>query len=285
MKAANHDRLAAYSQGITHFIGRALQKFNFQATTIDTLGAKRLHQVKQQTCNDSWQLFVDLQTKNPYTKQMRIRLGKSLEKIYNKLLPKRINPNYIVYGIQGGAGSFNHQAILHFTKKNKIKKFKIKYLYTTEKVLKALHKGNIDFGLFAIHNSQGGVVEESIQAASEYKFKIVKQFAILVRHFLMKRKDIPLDKIKKILTHPQVIKQCQNTLKSKYAHLPIKSGKGDLIDQAVVAKKLAENKLPKNIALIGPKNLAKLYNLEIIDRDLQDNKNNLTSFLLVSRQE
>jgi prephenate dehydrogenase len=36
-----HDRLAAYSQGATHFIGRILQRMKFAPTPIDTLGAKK----------------------------------------------------------------------------------------------------------------------------------------------------------------------------------------------------------------------------------------------------
>lgn len=85
MTADEHDRLAAKSQGVTHLIGRMLDQFNFTPTPIDTIGAKHLHSIKEQTCNDTWQLFEDLQTFNPYTSQMRSQLGKAFNKTSERL--------------------------------------------------------------------------------------------------------------------------------------------------------------------------------------------------------
>ncbi len=186
-----HDKIAAKTQGLTQFIGRLLEELNFKDTQISSAGAKKLLQVKEQTCNDTWQLFNDLQHYNPHTKSMRINLGKAYDKLYNKLLPKQTNSKFIKYGIQGGKGSFNEEAILNFIEQKGIKNYKIKYLYTSEKVLKALHEGDIDYGLFAIQNATGGIVHESFHAMANYKFKIVEELQILIRHFLMRRKETP----------------------------------------------------------------------------------------------
>jgi len=127
MSAQEHDRLAANSQGVTHFIGRLLEKFELKPTKIDSLGAKKLQEVIGQTCNDTWQLFSDLQNYNPYTKLMRIKLGRTYDLLYSRLLPKRVNRKKVIFGIQGGKGSFNEEAILFYVNKNKIKKYQIKY--------------------------------------------------------------------------------------------------------------------------------------------------------------
>jgi arogenate dehydrogenase (NADP+), plant len=283
ISAKKHDQLAANSQGVTHFIGRLLEKFDFKPTEIDSLGSKKLQEVIGQTCNDTWQLFKDLQNYNPYTKSMRIKLGRTYDLLYNQLLPKRINRKKIVFGIQGGKGSFNEEAVMFYIKKNNIKKYQVKYLYTSEKVLKNLHKGTLDFGLFAVQNAIGGVIEESMYAMAKYKFKIVDEFQILVRHFLMKRKDVDSKNIKTITAHPQNFRQCKNNLKEKYPEMKLISGQGDLVDTAKAAESLAKGKIAKNTAILGPKNLAKIYNLEIFDENLQDNKNNLTTFFLVKR--
>lgn len=283
MSAKEHDQLAASSQGLTHFIGRLLEQFDFKKTKIDTLGAKKLHEVLDQTCNDTWELFMNLQNYNPYTKKMRIKLGRAYDLLYNKLLPNRVNKKYIVFGIQGGKGSFNEEAINYYIKKHKIKNLKTKYLFTTENVLKNLYKGNIDFGLFAIQNAVGGVVSESTHAMARYKFKIKEEFQILIRHFLMKKKNVNTKKINKIMAHPQNFAQCKKTLAEKYPNMILESGKGELIDTAKVAWALANNKVPENYAILGPLTLKNIYNFEIIDNDLQDIKDNLTSFFLVSR--
>jgi prephenate dehydratase len=85
------------------------------------------------------------------------------------------------------------------------------------------------------------------------------------------------------MTHPQVLAQCKGSLTQKYNHLKHTSGEGELIDHALVAKSLSENKLPDNIATMGSKVLAQLYDLEIVEDNLQDLNENYTSFLLVKR--
>ncbi len=284
MTAREHDRQAAFSQGVVFFLSKVLADFGFAKTSVDTFWAEQLQQIVYGAVgNDSQQLFVDLQTKNPFTKAMRSRLINSMEKISLQLLPKRIDKEKIVIGIQGGEGSFNHQAVLSHLREEKIEKSQIKFLFTSEKVLASLSRGDIDLGLFAIQNSVGGLVDESIKAMAKHKFKIVKEFAIPIRHCLMRRKDVDDLQLEKALTHSQVIRQCRQTLKQKYSWLMVESGKGDLVDHALVAKKLSQGKISKNVAVIGSRVLAELYNLEVIGENLQDDPKNLTTFLLVSR--
>lgn len=278
-----HDRMAANSQGLTHFLGRLLEAYKMEETPIDTVGAQKLLDIKEQTNNDSWQLFMDLQHYNPYTKKMRLKLGEAYDKVYNKLLPKHVEPGVLTIGIQGGKGSFNEEAVMYWLNRSGVTKYDIKYLYTSEKVLAALHAGDVDYGQFAIHNSVGGIVEESVEAMAAYKFTIVEEFAVKISHALMIRKDAHYSQIRRVMAHPQVFAQCKSTLAQKYPDLELTSGEGELIDHAYVAKQLSEGKLPKEVATMGSKVLAELYDLTIVEDNLQDAQENYTSFLLVSR--
>src|SRR2546429_4589961 len=122
-------------------------------------------------------------------------------------------------GIQGGIGSFNEQAILHHLSINQITDYEIHYLYTTEKVLKSLTDSTTDLGLFAIHNSVGGIVHESIKAMGRYNFQIQDEVVIPIRHFLMKLPDSQTEEIQRIMAHPQVFAQCRTTLHQRYPKL------------------------------------------------------------------
>ncbi|MEZ6255747.1 MAG: prephenate dehydrogenase/arogenate dehydrogenase family protein [Patescibacteria group bacterium] len=280
MSAEEHDRMAAGSQGVTHFVGRLLEEYGMKPTPIDTVGAKILLQVKEQTCNDTWELFKDLQTYNPFTEQMRDEIGQAYKKVSTSLLPPKVVRETPIYGIQGGKGSFNEQALGDFVSRHGIEKYEVKYLYTTERVLQELELGKIDFGQFAMHNSIGGVVAESIHASAKHRFNIVEEFEIVISHHIMKRKNVDWKDIKTIMAHPQVFKQCQATLAKDYPQYNLVVGEGDLIDHAKVAQALNLGELDKNIAVMGPRILAELYDLDVVASDLQDNKNNLTSFLL-----
>jgi len=74
MSPKQHDEEAAFSQGITHFIGRVLGQLNLNPSIIGTTAYKGLLDIVGQTCNDSWDLFVDLQRFNPHTAKMRSKL-------------------------------------------------------------------------------------------------------------------------------------------------------------------------------------------------------------------
>ena len=86
------------------------------------------------------------------------------------------------------------------------------------------------------------------------------------------------------MAHPQVFAQCKSTLSEKYPNLPQVVGEGDLIDHAKVAEALAKGELPPTVAVMGSAILAELYGLEIVARDLQDAKENYTTFLLVKKR-
>jgi prephenate dehydrogenase len=81
MTPDEHDREAAFTQGVAHYIGRVLSDLGVRRSDIGTLGFNKLLEIVEQTCNDPWQLFLDLQRYNPHTREMRARLEKSLQSV------------------------------------------------------------------------------------------------------------------------------------------------------------------------------------------------------------
>ncbi|MEE9165960.1 MAG: prephenate dehydrogenase/arogenate dehydrogenase family protein [Candidatus Neomarinimicrobiota bacterium] len=86
MTPEEHDRLAARTQGVTHFVGRVLKEAGVEPTEIDTLGFRDLLHVIDQTCHDSWELFTDLQNFNPYTLPIIETLESAIETIRGKII-------------------------------------------------------------------------------------------------------------------------------------------------------------------------------------------------------
>jgi len=81
MSPEEHDREAAYTQGVTHFIGRVLDGLSLKRSPIATVGYKKLLEIVEQTCNDPVQLFIDLQKYNPFTGEMRKQLDASYKRV------------------------------------------------------------------------------------------------------------------------------------------------------------------------------------------------------------
>lgn len=186
-------------------------------------------------------------------------------------------------GIQGGRGSFNEQAALRHLASSGFPNFQLHYLHTTENVLNALDAHNVDLGQFAIRNSLGGDVEESVKAMKGRQISIVNSYTITISHTLMISPAARLSDITTIITHPQVLRQCAQTLKKNYGHIKLDVCDGDLVDPAKVAELLSSGKLPKTVATVSNKLLAQIHNLTVVAEDLQDSDENYTTFLLVER--
>ena len=62
-----------------------LKEFGIKKTSIDTQGFRDLLDLVDQTCNDTWELYTDLQLYNPYTKKMIKNLKESTDILDNQL--------------------------------------------------------------------------------------------------------------------------------------------------------------------------------------------------------
>ncbi len=184
-------------------------------------------------------------------------------------------------GIQGGPGSFNEQAAITHLGRVGIPSYELSYLHTTENVFKSLENKEIDLGQFAIRNSLGGEVEESLKAMNSRDFVIVATYEIKISHTLMIHKNAKISDIETIITHPQVLRQCKQNLERDYSNLKLKVCDGELIDPAKVAELLGQGKISKTIATISNKALSQMHGLTVVADNLQDADANYTTFLLV----
>ena len=85
MTPDQHDQMAAKTQGVTHFLGRMLKEYGIRKTQIDTQGFRNLLDLVDQTCNDTWELYSDLQLFNPYTETMIKKLKSATDSLDNQL--------------------------------------------------------------------------------------------------------------------------------------------------------------------------------------------------------
>ncbi len=197
---------------------------------------------------------------------------------------KKDKDKELIIGIQGGKGSFNDGVCREYCENIGIKNYTVKYLYTTRKVLKALHEKKIDRGVFAIENTIGGTVMETINALSEYNCQILDNYQINITHTLYGQDGVDISNIKEIMSHPHAILQCKKMLSRLYPKKKIVSGKGNLIDSATAAKALSSNKLNKTTAVLAPPMCREYYkNLSVLKKGLRDKRLNYTSFLFVGR--
>lgn len=182
-------------------------------------------------------------------------------------------------GIQGLEGSFSEQAAKFYCNKFDIQDFELAYLVSSMNVLNGLNSNEIDVGIFAMENAQGGVVIESVKALAENNCKIIDMFYVEISQNLMAKDSVSLGEIEEIHSHEQALKQCKDYLAEKFWSKKLV----ETDDTAKSAQDLASGKLGDNVAVIASKQSAEKYGLNIVDHDIHDLKKNLTLFLAVER--
>lgn len=178
-------------------------------------------------------------------------------------------------GIAGAQGSFSEAAARQYCRENGVESPDLVYLTFVEQVLGALESGGIDLGIFAIENSNGGVVTEYLPAIGKHRFDIVKIFEMNVEHMLLVLPGTKREDVHSVVSQNQALRQCRMYLKRVWPATDVE----EYIDTATAAKDLHEGKLPKDAAVIAPKAAGEIYGLEILEPSIQDLKFNYTTFI------
>jgi prephenate dehydratase len=183
-------------------------------------------------------------------------------------------------GVSGGVASFSEAAAQHWCRQSNLSDYEIKHLISVENVLTSLDNGNIDWGVFPIENSNGGIVYEAVYAMSQHLFDIQKLFEIDIRHCLIAKPGTKLEDIVLIASHDQALKQCKMYLKRRWPRVELK----EWPDTADAVRAIEAGELPANAAAIASRQAAEIYQMEILEEGIQDLKFNFTTFLAVTKK-
>jgi len=190
-----------------------------------------------------------------------------------------LDTNFLLIGIQGDKGSSNERACMKFCKRNIIKDYKIRYLISTENVLKELNKEKINLGIFAVKSSRKGVVKETEKAIKKHSFEKIDEIKLGMDHVLLGIKKIDRNEYKKIVSHPQALQEHRKYLIKEYPQAKLI----EAVDTALPARKLKEGKYDDKTLIIASKSCSKIYGLKIIEDNLPTNKGYVTTFYLVKK--
>ena len=131
--------------------------------------------------------------------------------------------------------------------------------------------------IIPVENSIAGRVANIQHLMNKYKLQIYAEHFHKVSHNLMALPGIKIKELKSVRSHSQAISQCQNILNDNDLE-PIIAA-----DTAGSAKFISENSL-KDEAAIASTLAAKIYNLEILKSNIEDDKKNVTRFLIMGKR-
>ena len=175
-------------------------------------------------------------------------------------------------GYLGPGGSFSHTAsMLKFGQS-------VEYepLADITSIFDEVSKGHCDLGLAPVENTKGGGVIETLDALIESNVKVCAEVLMAIHHSLLG--NCSLEEIEKIYSKPEVFAQCRNWLSATFKE-------AQTIPVASTAKAAQMAADEPGAAAIGSNVAAELYGLRIICENIEDIANNITRFLVISRED
>ena len=181
-------------------------------------------------------------------------------------------PSRAVVACQGVEGAYSQNACDKlFSLPN------IMYFNSFSGVFQAVESGLCRYGILPIENSTAGSVNEVYDLMKKHNFYIVRSIKLRIDHNLLAKKGTKLSDIKEIYSHQQALDQCSEFLKG------LKGVKITVCENTAVAAKFVAESERNDVAAISSKNCAELYSLSVLSNTVQNNDNNYTRFICISK--
>lgn len=146
-----------------------------------------------------------------------------------------------------------------------------------EDVFDAVADGRARLGMIPIENSQAGRVAEIHNLLPRTDLHIVGEHIQRIEHHLLAPKGATLEGIRHVYSHPQALMQCRAHLREMGVELHPHA------NTAVAAADVAAWGDPAKAAIASGL-AAELYGLDIVQRNIEDADDNVTVFVLISRE-
>ena len=185
----------------------------------------------------------------------------------------KVFPTKATVACQGVEGAYSQQAC------DKLFRMpKIMYMKNFNGVFAAIDQGLCQYGILPVENSTAGSVNQIYDLMLKYNFYVVKSVKLKIDHSLLAKKETRKEDIKEIVSHEQAIMQCDDYLKA-FPEAKISSCE----NTGEAAKMVAESER-NDIAALASYSCGKLYGLSCLQEAVQDNGNNYTRFICISKK-
>lgn len=152
----------------------------------------------------------------------------------------------------------------------------ITFFDTFEGVFRAVRDGLCDYGVLPIENSTAGSVNAVYDLLALYRFSIVRSLRLKIDHNLVAKPGTRREDIREVISHEQALAQCADFIES----MGVKATTASNTAQAAEFVASSER---NDIAALCSRSCKALYNLDILQEDVQDSDNNYTRFVVITK--
>lgn len=228
---------------------------------------KHLDGVEDKVLKGNLKEFIeDLMSISRKTQKDIISKASDVDKIEKKNLSYKV-------GFQGVEASFSHQALIEYFGQER----PTSCFPSFKDVFDALDRGDIEYGILPVENSSTGVITEVYDLLRKYGFYIVGEKCIKVDHNLLGIKGTKLSDINEVYSHEQGFLQSKHFFDNhkEWRLIPY-------FNTAKSALYISRENF-KSKACVASKKAAEIYGLDILEENINYNKNNYTKFVIIGK--
>jgi prephenate dehydratase len=182
--------------------------------------------------------------------------------------------NALKVGFQGESGSYSEaSARIQYPNPN----YSFVPFRSFRELFEGVESSNVDLAVVPIENSTEGSVNETYDLLVEKPLYVIGEIYQKIHHCLIINKNSSPDEISVIYSHPQALAQCRKYIQNRRLEsIP-------MYDTAGSVKFIKETR-NASAAAIASKHAAQIYDMKVVEEDIEDNSNNFTRFLIISKR-
>jgi prephenate dehydratase len=148
---------------------------------------------------------------------------------------------------------------------------------TFEEAFEAVEGGRATHGMIPIENSLAGSIHRNYDLLLRHDLHIISEYHLRVSHCLLALPGVEIEDIQRVHSHPQALAQCEASL----AKLNLES----IVEfDTAGSARLIRERGDQHAAALASARAAEVHSLQILARNMEDNPENYTRFLLLSNQ-
>ncbi len=175
----------------------------------------------------------------------------------------------------GERGAFGELAAVLFFGKNQ----KVMPCREFADVFRAVSDKRTQYGVIPIENSLAGSIHQNYDLLLENDLFITGEIVLQVSHYLIANPGTTKNKVRRVFSHPQALAQCKKYLEGMPSVEVVA-----VSNTAGAVKKIKDEKLA-DAAAVASMQAAIDYDMSVLARRIEDNRNNMTRFLVLARRQ
>lgn len=148
---------------------------------------------------------------------------------------------------------------------------------TFDDLFAAVSSQRADGAMAPIENSLAGSIHQNYDLLARHALHIIGEHILRVEHCLIGAPDAAVDDIQLVMSHPQALAQCDQYIRAHH-------WKREVVYDTAGSVKMLRESGRRHVAAIASERAAQVYGMQVLARNIEDNPQNYTRFLVLARE-